>query len=126
MHSSTPSLLRNQIIDSSRSVRYGKANACCVAQVSGECESTRSGYTLELLARWRQRLLCCTTGSQSLIADAWRDFDENSRLRHSSFRVLVVEVVEEFAMFTGLPIYSVSRGKQYLIVLNNLRHTSLF
>ena len=43
---------------------------------------------------------CCT--NQSSIAKAWQEFDDNGRMKESSFRERVVDVAEEFAKFTAV------------------------
>jgi arsenic resistance protein ArsH len=46
------------------------------------------------------RMPCCT--NQSSIAKAWQEFDDNGRMKESSFRERVVDVAEEFAKFTAV------------------------
>ena len=43
---------------------------------------------------------CCT--NQSSIAKAWKEFDDDGRLKESSFRDRVVDCAEEFAKFTAI------------------------
>lgn len=43
---------------------------------------------------------CCT--NQSSIAKAWKEFDDDGRMKPSSFRERVVDVAEEMAKFTAI------------------------
>ena len=45
------------------------------------------------------RMPCVT--NQSSVAKAWKEFDDNGRMKESSFRERVVDVAEEFAKFTA-------------------------
>lgn len=71
----------------------------CVAQVNGGSQSFNAVNALRLLARW-MRMPCCT--NQSSIAKAWQEFDNNGRMKESSFRERVIDVAEEFAKFTAV------------------------
>lgn len=70
-----------------------------MAQVNGGSQSFNAVNALRLLARW-MRMPCCT--NQSSIAKAWKEFDDNGRMKDSSFRERVVDVAEEFAKFTAV------------------------
>merc|ERR1711939_270653 len=48
-------------------------------------------------ARW-MRMPCCT--NQSSVPMAWKEFGEDGRMKPSSYRDRVVDVVEEFYKFT--------------------------
>ena len=71
----------------------------CVAQVNGGSQSFNAVNALRLLARW-MRMPCCT--NQSSIAKAWKEFDDDGRMKESGFRERVVDVAEEFAKFTAV------------------------
>ena len=45
---------------------------------------------------------CCT--NQSSVAKAWKEFDDNGRMKDSGFRERVVDCVEEFAKFTAVMV----------------------
>lgn len=45
---------------------------------------------------------CCT--NQSSVAKAWQEFDDDGRMKPSSFRDRVVDVAEEFAKFTAVMV----------------------
>jgi arsenic resistance protein ArsH len=83
------------------SVRPTQGKTCCVAQVNGGSQSFNAVNALRLLARW-MRMPCCT--NQSSIALAWKEFDDDGRLKESSFRDRVVDVAEEFAKFTAVMV----------------------
>ena len=51
---------------------------------------------LRRLARW-MRMPCCT--NQSSVAKAWQEFDDDGRMKESSFRDRVVDVMEEYYKF---------------------------
>jgi arsenic resistance protein ArsH len=81
------------------SVRPTQGKTCCVAQVNGGSQSFNAVNSLRLLARW-MRMPCCT--NQSSVAKVWQEFDNNGRMKDSSFRDRVVDVAEEFAKFTAV------------------------
>jgi arsenical resistance protein ArsH len=72
-----------------------------VAQVNGGSQSFNGVNALRLLARW-MRMPCCT--NQSSVAMAWKEFDDNGRMKPSDFRDRVVDVAEEFAKFTAVMV----------------------
>lgn len=45
---------------------------------------------------------CCT--NQSSVAKAWKEFDDNGRMKESDFRERVVDCAEEFAKFTAVMV----------------------
>jgi arsenic resistance protein ArsH len=81
------------------SVRPTQGTTCCVAQVNGGSQSFNAVNSLRLLARW-MRMPCCT--NQSSVAKAWKEFDDDGRMKDSDFRNRVVDVAEEFAKFTAI------------------------
>jgi len=102
MHGTITGVFKNQIDWiplNTGSVRPTQGKTCCVAQVNGGSQSFNAVNALRLLARW-MRMPCCT--NQSSIAKAWQEFDDNGRMRESSFRERVVDVAEEFAKFTAV------------------------
>jgi arsenic resistance protein ArsH len=52
---------------------------------------------LRMLGRWMRRV---TIPNQSSVATAWREFDENGRIKSSAFYDRVVDVMEELFKFT--------------------------
>eukprot|EP00539_Tryblionella_compressa_P015912 CAMPEP_0178846682 /NCGR_PEP_ID=MMETSP0746-20121128/18200_1 /TAXON_ID=913974 /ORGANISM="Nitzschia punctata, Strain CCMP561" /LENGTH=312 /DNA_ID=CAMNT_0020511159 /DNA_START=9 /DNA_END=947 /DNA_ORIENTATION=+ len=104
MHGAITGTFKNQIDWiplNTGSVRPTQGKTCCVAQVNGGSQSFNAVNALRLLARW-MRMPCCT--NQSSIAKAWQEFDENGRMKPSSFRERVVDVAEEFAKFTAVMV----------------------
>jgi arsenic resistance protein ArsH len=83
------------------SVRPTQGKTCCVAQVNGGSQSFNAVNFLRLLARW-MRMPCCT--NQSSVAMAWKEFDDDGRMKDSSFRERLVDVAEEFAKFTAVMV----------------------
>ena len=79
------------------SVRPTQGRTCVVLQVNGGSQSFNAVNELRRLARW-MRMPCCT--NQSSVAKAWKEFDEDGRMKASDFRDRVVDVAEEFHKFT--------------------------
>ena len=79
------------------SVRPTQGRTCVVLQVNGGSQSFNAVNELRRLARW-MRMPCCT--NQSSVAKAWKEFDEEGRMKPSDFRDRVVDVTEEFHKFT--------------------------
>ena len=104
MHGTITGTFKNQIDWiplNSGSVRPTQGRTCCVAQVNGGSQSFNAVNFLRLLARW-MRMPCCT--NQSSVAKAWKEFDDEGRMKDSSFRERVVDVAEEFAKFTAVMV----------------------
>ena len=79
------------------SVRPTQGRTCLVMQVNGGSQSFNAVNELRRLARW-MRMPCCT--NQSSVAKAWQEFDDDGRMKPSSFRDRVVDVAEEYYKFT--------------------------
>jgi len=79
------------------SVRPTQGRTCVVLQVNGGSQSFNAVNELRRLARW-MRMPCCT--NQSSVAKAWKEFDDDGRMKDSDFRGRVVDVAEEFYKFT--------------------------
>ncbi len=102
MHGQITGVFKNQIDWiplNTGSVRPTQGRTVCVAQVNGGSQSFNAVNTLRLLARW-MRMPCCT--NQSSVAKAWQEFDDDGRMKASSYRDRVVDVAEEFAKFTAV------------------------
>ena len=102
MHGTITGVFKNQIDWiplNTGSVRPTQGKTCCVAQVNGGSQSFNAVNVLRQLARW-MRMPCCT--NQSSVAKAWKEFDDNGRMKDSSFRERVVDCAEEFAKFTAV------------------------
>ena len=80
-------------------VRPTQGKTLAVMQVSGGSQSLNTVNQLRILGRW-MRLL--TIPNQSSIARAWDEFDDEGRMRPSSFYNRLVDVMEELYRFTLL------------------------
>ena len=102
MHGTITGTFKNQIDWiplNTGSVRPTQGRTCLVGQVNGGSQSFNAVNFLRLLARW-MRMPCCT--NQSSIAKAWKEFDDDGRMKESSFRDRVIDCSEEFAKFTAI------------------------
>ena len=81
------------------SVRPTQGKTLAVMQVSGGSQSFNAVNTLRLLGRWMRMI---TIPNQSSVAMAYKEFDENDRMKPSSYYDRVVDVMEELAKFTLL------------------------
>ena len=81
------------------SVRPTQGKTLAVMQVSGGSQSFNTVNQLRILGRW-MRLL--TIPNQSSIAKAFNEFDDNGRMKPSSFYNRLVDVMEELFKFTVL------------------------
>lgn len=100
MHGCVTGAFKNQIDWlplNTGSVRPTQGRTCVVFQVNGGSQSFNVVNELRRLARW-MRMPCST--NQSSVAMAWQEFDDDGRMKPSSFRDRVVDVIEEFYKFT--------------------------
>lgn len=81
------------------SVRPTQGKTLAVMQVSGGSQSFNTVNQLRILGRW-MRLL--TIPNQSSVAKAFTEFDDNGRMKPSSFYNRLVDVMEELMKFTLL------------------------
>ena len=77
-------------------------------QVSGGSQSFNAVNQMRVLGRWMRML---TIPNQSSVAKAWREFDDNDRMKPSSYYDRVVDVMEELVRFT----YLVRDRSDYLV-----------
>lgn len=80
-------------------MRPTQGRTLAVMQVSGGSQSFNAVNTLRLLGRWMRMF---TIPNQSSIAMAFKEFDEDGRLRASSYFDRIVDVMEELVRFTVL------------------------
>ncbi|MFC5584400.1 arsenical resistance protein ArsH [Nitratireductor kimnyeongensis] len=80
-------------------MRPTQGRTLAVMQVSGGSQSFNAVNTLRLLGRWMRMF---TIPNQSSVAKAFQEFDENGRMRPSSYYERIVDVVEELMRFTIL------------------------
>ena len=95
LHGNLCSVFKNQIDWiplNTGSVRPTQGKAAAVLQVNGGSQSFNVVNTLRLLARW-MRMPCVV--NQSSVQMAWKEFDDHGRMKESSMRERVVDVMEE-------------------------------
>ncbi|QXW18405.1 arsenical resistance protein ArsH [Comamonas aquatica] len=80
-------------------IRPTQGKTLAVMQVCGGSQSFNAVNQLRVLGRW-MRLL--TIPNQSSVAKAYEEFEENGRMKPSSFYDRVVDVMEELMKFTLL------------------------
>ena len=80
-------------------VRPTQGKTLAVMQVNGGSQSFNTVNQLRILGRW-MRLL--TVPNQSSVACAWDEFDEDGRMKPSSYYNRIVDVMEELVRFTML------------------------
>jgi arsenic resistance protein ArsH len=81
------------------SVRPTQGRTLAVMQVSGGSQSFNAVNTLRLLGRWMRMI---TIPNQSSVAMAYKEFDDEGRMRPSAYYDRVVDVMEELVKFTLL------------------------
>jgi arsenic resistance protein ArsH len=81
------------------SVRPTQGRTLAVMQVSGGSQSFNAVNTLRLLGRWMRMI---TVPNQSSVAKAYQEFDDEGRMKPSSYYDRVVDVMEELMKFTLL------------------------
>jgi arsenic resistance protein ArsH len=79
------------------SVRPTQGRTLAVMQVCGGSQSFNVVNALRLLGRWMRMVVI---PNQSSVAQAWREFDEDGRMRPSPMYDRVVDVMEELVKFT--------------------------
>ncbi|MFK8012595.1 MAG: arsenical resistance protein ArsH [Marinicellaceae bacterium] len=101
-HGSMTSIMKAQIDWvplSIGSVRPTQGKTLAVMQVNGGSQSFNTVNQLRILGRW-MRLV--TIPNQSSVAKAWLEFDENNRMKPSSYYDRITDVMEELVKFTLL------------------------
>lgn len=82
---------------SSGAVRPTQGKTLAVMQVSGGSQSFNAVNQLRVLGRWMRMI---TIPNQSSVAKAYQEFDDEGRMKPSSFYDRVVDVMEELVKFT--------------------------
>jgi len=80
-------------------IRPTQGKTLAVMQVSGGSQSFNAVNQMRVLGRWMRMI---TIPNQSSVAKAFQEFDENGRMRPSSYYDRVVDVMEELIKFTLL------------------------
>lgn len=101
-HGAMTAALKNQIDWlplNDGAVRPTQGRTLALLQVSGGSQSFNAVNQLRLLGRWMRMF---TIPNQSSVPKAWEEFDEEGRMRPSSYRDRVVDVMEELFRMTLL------------------------
>lgn len=80
-------------------IRPTQGKTLAVMQVSGGSQSFNAVNQLRVLGRWMRMV---TIPNQSSVAKAYLEFEENGRMKPSSYYERVVDVMEELVKFTLL------------------------
>jgi arsenic resistance protein ArsH len=91
-------------------IRPTQGRTLAVMQVSGGSQSFNAVNQMRILGRWMRMV---TIPNQSSVAKAFQEFDDDGRMRPSSYYDRVVDVMEELVKFTlinrGVSGYLTSR-----------------
>ncbi len=101
-HGSMTAAFKNQIDWiplSDGAVRPTQGRTVAVMEVSGGSQSYNAVNQLRILGRWMRMFVI---PNQSSIPQAWREFDDDGRMKPSAYRDRVVDVCEELFRFTVL------------------------
>ena len=110
IHGSMSSVMKTQIDWiplSIHAIRPTQGKTLAIMQVSGGSQSFNALNQLRVLGRWMRMF---TIPNQSSVAKVYQEFDEQGRMRESSYYERIVDVMEELMKFTLLT----RDNKQYL------------
>lgn len=80
-------------------VRPTQGKTLAVMQVCGGSQSFNAVNQLRILGRWMRMV---TIPNQSSVPKAWKEFDEEGRMKASPYYNRIVDVVEELVKFTWM------------------------
>ncbi|CNH75429.1 putative arsenic resistance protein [Yersinia massiliensis] len=80
-------------------VRPSQGKTLAVMQICGGSQSFNAVNQMRILGRWMRMI---TIPNQSSVAKAWQEFDEDGRMKPSSYYDRIVDVMEELVKFTLL------------------------
>lgn len=80
-------------------VRPTQGKTLAIMQVCGGSQSFNALNQMRILGRWMRMV---TIPNQSSVPKAWLEFDDNNRMKPSSFYDRIVDVMEELVKFTLL------------------------
>ncbi|MGE8573210.1 MAG: arsenical resistance protein ArsH [Acinetobacter amyesii] len=80
-------------------IRATQGKTLALMQVSGGSQSFTAVNQMRILGRWMRMI---TIPNQSSVAKAFLEFDENDRMKPSSYYTRIVDVMEELYKFTLL------------------------
>ena len=80
-------------------VRPTQGKTLAIMQVCGGSQSFNALNQMRVLGRWMRMV---TIPNQSSVPKAWLEFDDNNRMKPSSFYDRIVDVMEELVKFTLL------------------------
>ena len=101
-HGTMTGVFKNQvdwIPLSDGAVRPSQGRTVALMQVSGGSQSFNAVNQMRILGRWMRMFVI---PNQSSVAKAWKEFDDNGRMKPSDFRDRVVDVCEELFRMTVL------------------------
>lgn len=80
-------------------IRPTQGKTLAVMEITGGSQSFNAVNQLRILGRWMRMV---AIPNQSSVAKAWNEFDEDGRMKPSSFYLRLVDVCEELVKFTWL------------------------
>lgn len=80
-------------------IRPTQGRCLAVMQVEGGSQSFNAVNQMRILGRWMRMIVI---PNQSSVAMAWKEFDENDRMKPSPYYNRIVDVMEELMKFTLL------------------------
>ncbi len=88
--------------------RTTQGKTLAIMQVCGGSQSFNAVNQMRILGRWMRMF---TIPNQSSVPKAWLEFDEDGRMKPSSFYNRIVDVMEELMKFTVL----LRENKEYFV-----------